>query len=425
MLTFSNSNTTNSLVQDTKRATKVLLQFIKPDPANGQYPMIPPHILKTARGLVVISLLEAGFFLSGRAGSGIIIAKLPNGSWSAPVAIGLTRGGANAGQMGFEKTDLVFVLNNQDSVDNFIQFGNISFNNKITLSMGPVTIRSSYDSRNVSQNHPPCIYLYSKSKGIFAGFSAGNSKIVERVEENRKVYGHNIRITDILSGRVTPPYGSEKLYKLLNCRAFDFTDFDATYDDDLFESDKITLRDNNRKNYDQRKHLSINAYLSENNSNDHLSRGDKMRSSSFGTLDDTFFKDPNNRNFKSKTVMPSHGRSNIGESSPTVRQNYLSPNSAGFRQHRKNLSDTNFVQYSHIDDNTTKEDYVPRKSQQEQVIALYDFNGIEEDDLKFKKGDLLNVISKTKSSFDWWTGELQGKKGLFPANYVKPFNADQ
>jgi len=51
-----------------------------------------------------------------------------------------------------------------------------------------------------------------------------------------------------------------------------------------------------------------------------------------------------------------------------------------------------------------------------QAKALWDFNGTEEDELTFKKGDLLNVLEMED---DWWTCELAGKRGTAPKNYMK------
>ncbi|EMF13346.1 uncharacterized protein SEPMUDRAFT_148680 [Sphaerulina musiva SO2202] len=53
------------------------------------------------------------------------------------------------------------------------------------------------------------------------------------------------------------------------------------------------------------------------------------------------------------------------------------------------------------------------------VTALYDFEGQTADDLPFREGDKIRVIKKTDSTDDWWEGEVNGKKGSFPANYVQ------
>ncbi|KAI8774249.1 tyrosine-protein kinase SRK2 [Biomphalaria glabrata] len=53
------------------------------------------------------------------------------------------------------------------------------------------------------------------------------------------------------------------------------------------------------------------------------------------------------------------------------------------------------------------------------VRALYNFEAINEDDLSFKKGDLMEVEDLSESN-DWWlaTHTKSGKKGYIPSNYV-------
>lgn len=59
-------------------------------------------------------------------------------------------------------------------------------------------------------------------------------------------------------------------------------------------------------------------------------------------------------------------------------------------------------------------------SQQAQfVTALYDFEGQSAGDLAFHEGDRIRVVKKTDSTDDWWDGELNGRRGAFPANYVQ------
>jgi SH3 domain-containing YSC84-like protein 1 len=41
-------------------------------------------------GIILISVIEAGFIFSGNIGTGIVLAQKADGSWSAPSAIGLT-----------------------------------------------------------------------------------------------------------------------------------------------------------------------------------------------------------------------------------------------------------------------------------------------------------------------------------------------
>lgn len=52
-----------------------------------------------------------------------------------------------------------------------------------------------------------------------------------------------------------------------------------------------------------------------------------------------------------------------------------------------------------------------------QVIGMYDYVAQNDDELAFQKGQVINVLNK--DDCDWWKGELNGREGLFPSNYVK------
>ncbi|KAJ4371395.1 hypothetical protein N0V83_004612 [Neocucurbitaria cava] len=52
------------------------------------------------------------------------------------------------------------------------------------------------------------------------------------------------------------------------------------------------------------------------------------------------------------------------------------------------------------------------------VTAAYNFDAWEEGDLSFKAGDEIRVSKWTNTSNTWWKGDLRGKQGRFPANYV-------
>ena len=51
------------------------------------------------------------------------------------------------------------------------------------------------------------------------------------------------------------------------------------------------------------------------------------------------------------------------------------------------------------------------------VTAKYDFAGESKGDLAFKIGDRIKIIKKTDSLEDWWEGECNGSRGMFPRNY--------
>ncbi len=56
-----------------------------------------------------MTIVKVGFMISGQAGTGLVIAKLPNGSWSAPSAIGCV--GLSGGfEVGGELIEIMIIL---------------------------------------------------------------------------------------------------------------------------------------------------------------------------------------------------------------------------------------------------------------------------------------------------------------------------
>ncbi|XP_030636172.1 proto-oncogene vav [Chanos chanos] len=53
----------------------------------------------------------------------------------------------------------------------------------------------------------------------------------------------------------------------------------------------------------------------------------------------------------------------------------------------------------------------------------YDFSARDRTELSLREGDTVKIISK-KSHNGWWKGEVYGRVGLFPANYVEEDNSD-
>lgn len=62
---------------------------------------------------------------------------------------------------------------------------------------------------------------------------------------------------------------------------------------------------------------------------------------------------------------------------------------------------------------------IPAAPSARYVVAQFDFPGQQPDDLPFRVGDQILVLEATASTNDWWKGQLNGKVGYFPANYVK------
>ena len=49
--------------------------------------------------------------------------------------------------------------------------------------------------------------------------------------------------------------------------------------------------------------------------------------------------------------------------------------------------------------------------------VVYDYEAQQEDELTITPGDTIHVLQKIDA--DWWEGNLNGRIGIFPANYVE------
>lgn len=170
------------------------------------------------QGLAIIRVFKAGFLGSGRYGNGIVVARLSDGSWSAPSAIGL--GGAGfGGQIGFELTDFVFVLNDAAAVRAFSQQGSLILGGNVSLAAGPIG-ENAEAAGATSLKGVAGVFSYSKTKGLFAGVSLEGSAIVERRDANEKLYGQRYTASQLTEGSVRPPPAAASLMNVLNSRVF-------------------------------------------------------------------------------------------------------------------------------------------------------------------------------------------------------------
>ncbi|WVR09005.1 hypothetical protein IAU60_006065 [Kwoniella sp. DSM 27419] len=191
------------LEEETRKAAKILRSFVDSN-NNGLDKVIPRSILERAAGFAIFTVFKAGFVFSARAGSGVVIARLDDGSWSPPSAIGLG-GFGFGGQMGAEVTDFLIVLNSRAAVTSFMSAGSLQLGGNLSVAVGPLG-RNAEGSGSVNlKGRVAAMYSYSKTKGLFGGVSVEGSVIVERQDANRLAYGGNPSAKQILSGTFEPP----------------------------------------------------------------------------------------------------------------------------------------------------------------------------------------------------------------------------
>ncbi|KAG8220139.1 Las1-like-domain-containing protein [Butyriboletus roseoflavus] len=463
----------STLPKECQKAAKILSSFI--DGRNSGLDGIIPHsILENAKGFAIFTIFKAGFLLSARAGTGIVIAKLPNGSWSAPSAIG-SAGLGVGGQLGAEMTDFLVVLNS--AAKSFMSAGSLTLGGNLSVAVGPLGRNGEAIGSLNSSGKVAAMYSYSKTRGLFGGVSIEGSVIVERQDANALAYNQDVTVKMLLSGAVPRPDWAEPLVKTLeSCTSRPGS---RSWIDDRAEGQALYAFGSTygtsttgpktqrfpsflgKKKKDSEfppRHWGTRTDSGSYFSNDldrhsptrwedidepsHRSPGfDDEYEPSSGSLQQTNHRTPYSVGTSTNT---SHAP--VDSYNPASPFNSLPP----FRAVHSTLSDK-AVSHSRSmsayanpfsstpppeDDLEHYHDTVgsspPRfKTQHElskplsplegvaRAIALYAFNAVEAGDLSFSRGDIITITRKSDSTDDWWKGKLNGKEGIFPANFVE------
>lgn len=148
-----------------------------------------------------------------RFGSGVVVVRLPDESWSAPSAIGL--GGLGfGGLIGAELTDFVFVLYNDEAVTKFMQSGFLHLGLNVSAAFG---IGRSAESGGIAgAKGVSGFYSFSKTRGLYGGVSGELGVITERSRANKKIYERKLKSVHLAGGEIPSPREAESLIHLLN-----------------------------------------------------------------------------------------------------------------------------------------------------------------------------------------------------------------
>ncbi|KAK4083439.1 hypothetical protein Purlil1_10676 [Purpureocillium lilacinum] len=246
--TSTNANATES--------TGGVIDPTKEKPKNRVLVTIPPKVISRAVGLAIFTTLRAGFQFSGATGSGILIARLPDGSWGPPSGIQVHSVGGGF-QIGLDIYDCVCVINSKEALAAFTNT-RVSLGSDLTVVAGPygaggaVDFGASVDDKSKKdaagtptdastapgQQQTPAaqtqttlqpgedpkkshrrslsasafkpVFSYVKSRGFYAGIQVEGTVVVERKDANAAFYGAHASVDQILKGQVPQlnPQGS-------------------------------------------------------------------------------------------------------------------------------------------------------------------------------------------------------------------------
>ena len=337
-----------------------------------------------------------------------MIARLADGSWSAPSAIA-TAGAGFGGQIGFELTDFVFILNDVAAVRTFSQVGTLTLGGNVSIAAGPVG-RNAEAAGAASTKGVAGVFSYSKTKGLFAGVSLEGSMLVERKDANEKLYNSRVSASQLLGGSIRPPPAASPLLNILNSRAFHGNA--RAYGDDMYND--IPIYDDRHDDvvWEGRRGAAFGEGMRKPRSNTAAGRD---------SMDDYEYRDrPRRANTWADEAYdhPIGGVGSLNRASTT-----RSPAASSYSRSRSNTApyEDDYV-YS---DRKPSRPTAPKpvfgqktgaaaSLRQDQAVALYTFDADQEGDLGFRKGDIITILKRTDKSEDWWTGRMGDRVGIFP-----------
>ena len=161
---------------------------------------IPQAVIQRAVGLAIFTTMRTGLWVSGAGGSGVLVARKEDGSWSEPSGILLHTAGLGF-LVGVDIYDCVLVINNRKALESFTKL-RATLGGEISAVAGPVGAGGmlEHDGKWKQLNRP--VFTYLKSRGFYAGVQVDGTIIVERTDENKRFYHQEISATDILAGKV-------------------------------------------------------------------------------------------------------------------------------------------------------------------------------------------------------------------------------
>jgi lipid-binding SYLF domain-containing protein len=170
---------------------------------------IPQDLMEKAHCVGVIpGLKRAGFIVGAKYGKGVVTCRIHDSNrWTAPSMV-ILEGGNIGLQIGVGETDVVFTVMNM-SGENKLMKDKITIGADAAGMIGPLGRETQAQTDALMRAE---ILSWSRSRGVFAGVSLEGASLRADNEDNRALYGRDIRQQEILHGEVAAPPEARALY---------------------------------------------------------------------------------------------------------------------------------------------------------------------------------------------------------------------
>lgn len=142
------------------------------------------RLLPDARAIMVFpDVFRGGFVVGGEGGTGVLLARLEDGTWSHPAFFGMGTGSVGL-QIGGQVSETILLVMTDDGL-------NALFDSQVTLgadaSVAVATIGSGIEARTGLDTNAD-MYAFSRNQGLFFGGALEGSYLFERDAWNGAYY---------------------------------------------------------------------------------------------------------------------------------------------------------------------------------------------------------------------------------------------
>ena len=159
------------------------------------HPKLPQRLSEARAVLIVPRLIKAGIIFGGEGGSGVLLSRGPDGSWSYPAFY--TMGGGSFGlQLGAQAAQVMFVIMNDAGLEAIIE-DQVTLGGDLSAAFGS----GKGIERGLTTSLDADIYAYSLTEGAFLGASVEGAVINRRDDWNYYYYGDGANARSIVVER--------------------------------------------------------------------------------------------------------------------------------------------------------------------------------------------------------------------------------
>lgn len=173
-----------------------------PEPGNNVR-----NLLHNARGILIVpELVKGGFIFGAQGGTGVLLARDAQGSWSDPAFFGM--GAASFGfQIGLEESKIILIIMSEKAMQAVMRD---EFKIGAEAGIAVATVGGGAEADTTTHGGAD-IYAFSESKGLFGGVAIEGGIMKPRRNYNEAYYGKPVSTQEIVLKRVVSNPGADRL----------------------------------------------------------------------------------------------------------------------------------------------------------------------------------------------------------------------